>query len=251
MEYTINNLSKMAGISTRTLRYYDEIDLLKPQRISSNKYRIYGEKEVDLLQKILFYREIGMPLYDIKKIILSPEYDAKKELEKHLEDLILKQKHLNKLIYSVEKTILSIKGEYNMSNSEKFEAFKEKMVNDNEEKYGKEIREKYGDDAVNESNKKIRNMKKEEHEKAEKLRNEINELLREAVLTGDTSNDISRKLCETHKEWLCIYYDKYTKEYHLGLANMYVEDERFAKYYEDVIIGGAKFLREAIINYHK
>ena len=67
MEYTVQKLGKLAGISARTLRYYDEIGILKPARISSSGYRIYGKKEVDLLQQILFYRELGVDLESIKK----------------------------------------------------------------------------------------------------------------------------------------------------------------------------------------
>jgi len=62
MEYTVKGLSKLAGVSTRTLRYYDEIGLLKPMRTNSSGYRIYGQKEIDLLQQILFYRELGVSL---------------------------------------------------------------------------------------------------------------------------------------------------------------------------------------------
>ena len=67
MEYTINNLSKIAGVSTRTLRYYDQIGLLRPVRVSSNGYRIYGQGEVNRLQQILFYRELGFELEKIKE----------------------------------------------------------------------------------------------------------------------------------------------------------------------------------------
>ena len=74
MEYTINNLSKLAGVSTRTLRYYDEIGLLKPKRISTSGYRIYGEDEVNLLQQILFYKELGISLDEIKEIGAIPTF---------------------------------------------------------------------------------------------------------------------------------------------------------------------------------
>ena len=69
MEYTVNKLAKLSGVSARTLRYYDEIDLLKPKRVSSNGYRIYGEDQVNMLQQILFYRELGISLDEIKEII--------------------------------------------------------------------------------------------------------------------------------------------------------------------------------------
>lgn len=70
MEYTVQKLSKLSGISTRTLRYYDEIGILKPGRINSSGYRIYGQSEVDILQQILFYRELDLKLEDIKKLLI-------------------------------------------------------------------------------------------------------------------------------------------------------------------------------------
>lgn len=76
MEYTVQKLSKLAGISTRTLRYYDEIGLLKPLKINSSGYRIYGQNEVNKLQQILFYRELGINLENIKNIINSPNFDS-------------------------------------------------------------------------------------------------------------------------------------------------------------------------------
>jgi DNA-binding transcriptional MerR regulator len=80
MEYTIQKLAKLAGVSKRTLRYYDEIDLLKPARINSSGYRIYSQKEVDRLQQILFYRELGVDLHSIKEIMTDPTFDRAKAL---------------------------------------------------------------------------------------------------------------------------------------------------------------------------
>lgn len=81
MEYTIKRLAELAGVSARTLRYYDEIGLLRPCRINSAGYRIYGEREVDLLQQILFYKSMDMKLEEIQKIISNPDFDTKKALE--------------------------------------------------------------------------------------------------------------------------------------------------------------------------
>ena len=75
MEYTVQKLSRLAGVSSRTLRYYDEIGILKPARINSSGYRIYGQREVDRLQQILFYKELGVNLKDIKEIINLPTFD--------------------------------------------------------------------------------------------------------------------------------------------------------------------------------
>lgn len=94
MEYTIQKLARLAGISTRTLRYYDEIDLLKPARINSSGYRLYGQKEVDRLQQIMFYRELGFPLETIKEIMANPLFDERKALQDHLKHLLEKESKL-------------------------------------------------------------------------------------------------------------------------------------------------------------
>lgn len=154
MEYTVQKLGLIAGISTRTLRYYDEIGILKPARINSSGYRIYGQDEVDKLQQILFYRELGVSLESIKDIVTAPSFDRAKALREHRQKLLEKREQLDLLISNVDKTISLTEGRITMSNKEKFEGFKQKLVDDNEMKYGKEAREKYGDDAVNKSNQK-------------------------------------------------------------------------------------------------
>ena len=88
MEYSIRDLSKMAGISTRTLRYYDEIDILKPAKISDSGYRVYSDNEIDILQQILFYKELGLDLKTIKQILSSPSFDIVEALYKHKKALI-------------------------------------------------------------------------------------------------------------------------------------------------------------------
>ena len=109
MEYTIKELSKISGISTRTLRYYDQIELLVPPRLSSSGYRIYGENEVDLLQQILFYRELGVSLGEIKNLLNSPDYDKEKSLQDHLDALLQKKDRIETLINNVSETIQSMK----------------------------------------------------------------------------------------------------------------------------------------------
>ena len=106
MEYSIHKLAQLAGVSTRTLRYYDEIGLLSPKRISSNGYRVYGQKEVDLLQQILFYRELEVPLDEIKCIVWSKDYDGLAALQEHLAALKAKKQQIELLIRNVKKTIL-------------------------------------------------------------------------------------------------------------------------------------------------
>jgi DNA-binding transcriptional MerR regulator len=245
MEYTVQKLAQLAGISTRTLRYYDEIGILKPARINSSGYRIYGQAEVDRLQQILFYKELGVSLDVIKEIVTSPTYDGAKALREHREKLLEKRKRLDVLIANVEKTLASMEGRIIMTDQEKFEGFKQQMIDDNEAKYGKEIRAKYGDDVVNRSNEKLKNMTKEEYEEVTRLADEVLATLAEAFANGDPASDIAQKTAELHKQWLMYYWSEYSKEAHANLAQMYVEDERFKAYYEKQP-GMTEFLRDAI-----
>ncbi|KAB3532832.1 MerR family transcriptional regulator [Alkaliphilus serpentinus] len=246
MEYTVQKLGKMAGVSSRTLRYYDEIEILKPARINSSGYRIYGETEVQQLQQILFFRELGVSLEAIKAIITDPEFNAIEALRQHHEKLLEKKYQIDVLIANVEKTIESAIGGYKMSDKERFQGFKEKMIEDNERKYGKEVRKKFGDEAMDQSNKHFKNMTKEEYDKMQKLGEDILSTLAEAFKTGNPAGKLAQEVAELHKEWLTMAWGYYNKEAHGGLAQMYVDDERFTAYYDKNQPGTAAFLRDAI-----
>lgn len=247
MEYSIRELSDLAGVSARTLRYYGEIGLLQPLYTNDAGYRFYGEDEVAVLQQILFYRERGFDLKRIRDILYHGDFDIMNALEEHLLDLEEERERMDSLIRTVSQTILSMKGEYKMSNEEKFEAFKEKMVKENEEKYGAEIREKCGDEEIDASNRKMLNMSREEWERMESLGSQIKELLKEGVLTGmKADSEQAKAIVELHKEWLCMTWRQYTPEAHQSLALTYVADDRFRAYYDSEITGCAKLLEQAI-----
>jgi DNA-binding transcriptional MerR regulator len=249
MEYTVQKLGRLAGVSTRTLRYYDEMGILKPARMNSSGYRIYGQAEVDRLQQILFYRELGVSLDSIKEIVTSPSFNGVQALRDHHEELLGRRKQLDLLIANVEKTIASHEGGLTMSDKEKFEGFKQKMIDDNEKKYGAEIRKKYGDDAVNKSNEKLKNMTQEQHDEITRLTQEVIDTLAAAFQTGDPAGGLAQKAADLHKRWLTFYWSEYSKEAHAGVAQMYVDDERFKAYYDAKQPGTAEFLRDAVLIY--
>ncbi len=249
MEYTVQKLSKIAGISSRTLRYYDEIGILKPARINPSGYRIYGQSEVDMLQQILFYRELGVSLEKIKEIITAPSFDVISALRNHRENLLEKRDQLDRLIANVNKTIAFKERRTTMTDKEKFEGFKQKLVDDNERKYGREVRGKYGEEAVNKSNEKVMGMSQEQYDEVTRLAAKIKETLHEAFKTGEPAGELAQKAADLHRQWLCYFWDSYTKEAHAGVAQMYVDDERFTAYYDEKQPGTAAFLREAILIY--
>ncbi len=199
MEYTILKLAKIANTSTRTLRYYDEINILKPKRINSSGYRIYGSEEVDRLQQILFYRQFGLELTEIKDILNNKEFNKINALSEHKKRLYEKREQIDILIKNIEKTIAASEGSTIMSDNEKFEGFKQKLINENEEKYGEEIRAKYGNDTIEKSNQKVKNMTKEESEKISALAQDMSKTLIEAIKTGDPAGQMAQKAVQMHK----------------------------------------------------
>jgi DNA-binding transcriptional MerR regulator len=143
MVYTVKQLSDLASVSIRTLHYYDAIDLLKPAAVGENGYRYYGEAAVVRLQQILFFKELGLGLVDIKTILDRPDFDVLQALETHKLSLQEKSQRLERLIQTVDKTLLHLKGNHKMKQKEFFAGFSEAK----QKQYEQEIRQRYGDKA--------------------------------------------------------------------------------------------------------
>lgn len=249
--YTVHELAELSGVSVRTLHHYDQEELLCPAR-AENNYRCYGPVEVDRLQQILLYRRLGLKLHDIKRVLDDASFDVESALRFHLEELKQEQLQTEKLIASIEKTLAHVKGKTTMSNKEKFEGFKKNLIEENEKKYGAEVREKFGNETVDASNAKVMGMSEEQYAQAQELEQAIKDTLREAMeTTGDPASELAQKACDLHRQWLCLFWkdDTYNKQAHVGLAEGYVADERFQEYYEQITPGATKFLRDAIVVY--
>lgn len=247
MEYGIRELSELAGVSSRTLRYYDEIRLLSPSRTNDAGYRFYDEEKVELLQQILFYRERGFGLEQIRNILYQTDFDILSALYDHLRELENQKKRVDGLISIVEKTILVKKGEVKMSDRERFEALKKGIIQENDKRYGKEAREKYGERAVEETKGKMMKMTEEEYHHFRTLENEILLRLKEAVMAGKSAeSEEGENLALLHKEWLKMTWSHYSKLAHQSLVEMYVMDERFLAYYDREVKGCGEFLRKAV-----
>ncbi|MGX7263138.1 MerR family transcriptional regulator [Enterococcus crotali] len=233
MEYTIKKIAELSGISTRTLRYYDEIDLLKPARINSSGYRIYGLKEIDQLQQILFYRSLDMKLEDIQKLLTTPNYDPKQALQDHHQQLLEKRRQIDQLLLTVEKTLRYQKGEITMTDKEKFTGFKQTKLKANEQAYGEEIREKYGDETVEASNQKWLNLNEEDFNAMKTAEKEMFKALKIVMETNDYQSNDAETVFLKHKEMLSYTLPDYSAELHKNLGQMYVYDERFTAYYTE------------------
>ena len=250
MEYTVKALAELAGVTPRTLRWYDQKGLLRPRRTTEAGYRLYGPEEVDRLQNILFYKELGLGLEAVRELLDTPGFDRLAALQSHLTELEARRRRLDALILTVEKTIGEAKGGTQMSDKEKFEAFKRRAVEANEERYGEEIRRKYGPEAVEASNSRILSMTEEEHGQWRALEAEILSALAAAVRDReDPAGPEGRRIAELHRRWLSCTWTAYTPQAHRGVAELYTADERFTAYYDKEVPGCAAFLRDAVRAY--
>ena len=247
MEYSIHELSRLSGVSTRTLRWYDSQGLLKPGRVTEAGYRLYGPAEVDRLQQILFYRALGVELARIGAILDDPSFDRLDALRGHLAALEKEEGRIQELIHTVKRTILSEERNEFMSDEAKFEAFKRRTVTHNEEVYGAEIRTKYGDQEVDEANAAVMGLTQAQYQEWTDLGREIQERLEAAVQAGlSPEGEEGKEITALHRRWLTFVGNRYDPARHRGIVELYVMDERFTAYYDQAVPGCAAFLRASI-----
>ena len=247
MEYSIRELARLSGVTTRTLRWYDQIGLLKPGRVAESGYRYYGPAQVDRLQDILYYRAMGMELGRIRDCLDAPDFDRLAALRRHLAGLRAQQSRLETLIRSVEQTIASEERRTPMKDAEKFAALKRQAVAENEVAYGGEARRKYGDAAVDAANAGLLGLSRPEYDGWTGLDAELRARLEAAVQAGASPRgEEGRAICGLHRRWLAVATPKLTPAMHRGIAELYVADERFTAYYDRQVPGCARFLRDAV-----
>ena len=136
-----------------------------------------------------------------------------------------------------------------MSDNQKFAEHKEQLIANNEQQYGREIREKYGAVTVEASNAKLMGLTVDQYDRVQDLSRQINAQLKQALEQGDPAGELAQKACDLHRKWISYFWPQYSKEAHLGLGQMYVDDPRFKQYYEDIAVGCAEFLRDALVIY--
>jgi len=240
MAYTIKEIADLADVTTRTIRYYDEVGLLIPADIGENGYRNYDNGNLLRLQQILFFRELDVPLKEIDLIINRPDFDLVDALAKHRSSLMNKVKRLNALIATIDNTIEAIQGEMKMAEKDYFKGFDETL-------YEEEVKERWGSvPQYAESCKKWTSFSKEQKEtiKAEGR----NIAIRMVGTDPNTSPDdlgVQAAVGDYHA-YLNKYFYTCDVEFLCGLADVWVEDTRFAVNYEQIREGGAKFVRDAV-----
>jgi DNA-binding transcriptional MerR regulator len=231
--YSINQLARLSEVSSRTLRYYDQLGLLVPAQRTAAGVRMYEVKQVDQLQRILFFKTLNVPLKEIKDVMQQPVDRQIEQLLTQQSEIEVELQRLQNISTAITSSIKMLKGEETMSDTEKFKSFKQKAVAQNEVQFGNEIREKYGKETVEMANQQYLNLTEEQFEEAQKLEKDLMERLKTEMGQSPVSEN-RHQIFKDHQGWLKIMAGKnYSKTYHQNLALMYQADERFQKYYDD------------------
>ena len=239
--YSVKQLSEMAGVSIRTLHHYDRVGLLNPAFRSEKGYRFYGKRELLQLQQILFYKELDFPLKEIGEIINNPSFDLIAALEFHKKQLKLRSKRIRELLTTIEKTIIELKTKNEvMKDHEIYKGFSEEQM----KSMRSEVAQRWGKDKLLEAENRIRNMGQKGWDDTKKKGEEISQLLADLMDLPPSATKVQEAI-DLHHQYTNQFFDV-TLEGYRGLGKMYVEDERFKKYYENYRPNLASFIQVAI-----
>jgi DNA-binding transcriptional MerR regulator len=243
MAYTVKKLTKLSGVSVRTLHFYDEIGLLKPAYYGENNYRYYEETQLLMLQQILFFRELGFQLSDVQRIIASPDFDKVKTLESHRKILEKNIDQTRILIETVDKTIAHLRGNEPMKLEKIFHGFnseKQKLYEDFLVDSG------VSQDVINKSKDKTKNWTKEQWVEIKRDGDRLHTELVEAINNHlDPSSPTVQRIIKKHYLFTTNFWTP-TKETYISLSQLYASHPDFVKFYHDIHLKLLKFLMEAM-----
>lgn len=238
--FTVKQLSELAGITARTLHHYDAIGLLKPSRVGENGYRYYGEDDKLRLQQILFYRELNLPLDDIKKIISRRDFDVIEALQSHKDALNKQAVRLKRLIQTVDDTIDYLKGNKTMDEKALFDGF----TGEDEKKYTDEAIQSFGKETVQASAEKWK-----VYTAAEKKQIGVEgDAAYKAILASIPRGPESPEAQSGIERWRrhIEYFWTPNDEQLIGLAEIYNVDSRFKTRFDKIDTRLAEFMRAAV-----
>ncbi|MFD0267722.1 MerR family transcriptional regulator [Streptomyces sp. NPDC127106] len=245
MSYSVGQVAGFAGVTVRTLHHYDEIGLLSPSSRSHAGHRRYDDADLDRLQQILFYRELGFPLDEVAALLDDPDADPREQLRRQHALLSDRIARLQQMAKAVEHAMEAKKMGINLTPEEKFEVFGDH----DPDQYAEEAEQRWGHtDAYQESARRTASYTKEDWQRILAEGEDLNRRLAALLDTGAAADSgDAMELAEEHRAWIERNHYTCPYEMHTCLGEMYVSDERFTAYYDAVRPGLAVFLRDAIL----
>jgi DNA-binding transcriptional MerR regulator len=242
--YTVSQVARMAGVTIRTLHHYDQIGLLSPAARTEAGYRLYQEPDLLRLQQILFFKELDMPLAEVRQILDDPSFDQVTALEHHRQLLQQQMERLTRLLNTIDKTIEGLtEVDMTLTDEELYGGFSTEQI----ERYKREARQMWGTQVVEESERKVKKLSREQW-KAVGAEGEAVTVALAAVADRDPSDDQVQALIARHHAWIEHFYPCSAGRYR-GLAQLYVEHPEFRAFYEKYRPGLADFMAEAMNHY--
>lgn len=240
MVYTVQQLARLAGVSVRTLHYYDQIGLLRPAGRSPGGYRQYSEAVIVPLQQIMFFRELGFSLNDIKAIMSRPDFSPLEALESHRTLLTRRVERLAELLTTVDRTIRQLKEGAGMQIKDYYEGFSDEKV----QEYREEVRRRWGEETLHDSEGRVVRMGKAGFAALQAEGRAIFQSIADNMFRGFDSPVVQEQV-RKWRQWL-EHFSTYSDGAAFGLGRMYSEDPRFAAYFEQFGEGLPSFLTKAI-----
>jgi DNA-binding transcriptional MerR regulator len=245
MSYPIGKIAELARVTVRTLHHYDEIGLLSPSGRTSTGYRRYDDADLDRLQRILFYRELGFSLDEIAAILDDPGADPMAHLRRQHGLLSERIERLEKMVHAIEFAMEARKVGINLTPEERFEVFGEF----DPDQYAQEAEERWGGtEPYAESARRVKGYTKDDWLKIKAESEEGLRRLGELIDSGAPAEGAeAMEFAEEHRRHIGRWYYECTFEIHTGLAEMYLADDRFKAFYESVRPGAAQYVHDAIL----
>jgi MerR family transcriptional regulator, thiopeptide resistance regulator len=243
MDLTVSQVARLAGVSVRTLHHYDEIGLLKPSSRSGAGYRLYGQADLELLQQVLFFRELDFPLEEITRMVQDPGFDLRAALQMQRQLLHERAVRTRALIEAVDAALQSLEKGKAMTKEERFEVFGDY----DPAKYEDEVRERWGDtEAYRESAKRTARYSKKDWEVIKAESGRIYTQLSSHLEGGRKATEAAvMDVAEQHRIHISKWFYPCSHQLHRGLGEMYVSDSRFTEFFERIRPGLAQFTRDA------
>ena len=244
MAYTVGQVARLAGVTVRTLHHYDEIGLLSPSGRSSAGYRRYEEADLERLQLIRYYRELGFPLEEIAVILDDPASDPGAHLRRQHELLTVRIKRLQEMVAAIEFAMEASKLEIRLTPQERFEVFgdfdPEAHAEEAEQRWG-------GSEAYRESNRRVSRYTKQDWLRIKAENEDWGRRIVALMSSGAPADGpAAMELAEEHRQQISQSFYECSYEIHTGLADMYLADDRFTAHYEAIAPGLTGYLAEAI-----